>query len=594
MKLFAKMWLFFLCMVCMHSDLSARVAVIAKPIPLSVSYVVDNTWDTGYEVTVTIKNIGGRSTKSWQSAFSLPDGQMISSIWNGTAQVTGQLHAISSPSWVGGGVINPGASFTYGMIIDNPENSANTLIGLTAVANGKMAPPAIPVAPSIANITQGNTPDSFTVSWNAVLNATSYTLQQDTSEEFTAPQIIAEGDVLTHSFSNQVDGTYFYRVNASNSSGASAFSEVKSITVAISKTLAAPVLNSIVNANGDSSFSITWNEVPNALMYTLEESNTCDFVKHETVISLANTSFEITNKSAGDYFYRVVAFAESLMSLPSNVEKVTVIDTPPQETTIPFVESYWESWNSTSSIAEIAAMKVDVISISFGNFETTGDHTFKVSGLDASLEAITEFVNEVHNVGKKVKISIGGATYPIAPQLVTVDDAVGMAHAIQAYIHENNLDGVDLDIEDYPAPALQVALIQNLRQLLGTGALISYTPKTPAATTYPYDQVIQASHTYLTDISFMAYDFGPGYTYQQDVTALIATGVPSAKIVIGLMPGMDDVGFMTSVADIEAAAHFVVENKLGGIMFWDLNRDHENLTGLGVDAATNAVDSIFH
>jgi GH18 family chitinase len=124
--------------------------------------------------------------------------------------------------------------------------------------------------------------------------------------------------------------------------------------------------------------------------------------------------------------------------------------------------------------------------------------------------------------------------------------------------------------------------------------LISYTPKSPASTTFPYDQVIQGAYPYLSAILIMAYDYAPGYTYQQDVSNLIKMGVPASKISVGLMPGMDDVGVETSLANITTAAQFVEQNGLQGLMFWDLNRDLENQTGLGASAATTTAWNVFH
>lgn len=92
----------------------------------------------------------------------------------------------------------------------------------------------------------------------------------------------------------------------------------------------------------------------------------------------------------------------------------------------------------------------------------------------------------------------------------------------------------------------------------------------------------------------MAYDFGPGYTYQQDVINLMQLGIPASKIVVGFMPGRDDVGFMTSVTDIETASKYILQQSLRGIMLWDLNRDLENTTGLGSAAATNKAAQVLH
>jgi GH18 family chitinase len=239
-------------------------------------------------------------------------------------------------------------------------------------------------------------------------------------------------------------------------------------------------------------------------------------------------------------------------------------------------------------------MHVDIINIAFANFTTTENHTYAIAGVESSPATIAQLVTLAHNAGKKVKVAIGGATYPLSPQLKTTQDALGMAQAIAQYIQQNNLDGVDFDIEDYPATELQVALIQNTRQSLGNNKLITYTPKSPASTTFPYYAVIQNAYQYLDGILIMAYDYEQGYDYRNDVQALIAMGIPASKISVGLMPGMDDLGVMTSVTDIAAAAQYIEQNNLLGIMFWDLNRDLSNATGLGSKAATDTAWNIFH
>ena len=48
------------------------------------------------------------------------------------------------------------------------------------------------------------------------------------------------------------------------------------------------------------------------------------------------------------------------------------------------------------------------------------------------------------------------------------------------------------------------------------------------------------------------------------------------------------------LADITTAAEYAVSNNLGGLMFWDLNHDHENQTGLGVNAPTDTAYPILH
>lgn len=471
------------------------------PFPLAAQYHIDNSWPTGYQVTVTLKNNTSTPTSSWMSTFSLAAGQSVSDLWNGVLKTNVPNVTVTNPTWIGGEKIPANGSTTFGFIVANPQSTATALNSLQVVANGISIP---------------NPP-----------------------------------------------------------------------------VLSAPVLQAINNPSGAYQFQVQWNAVSNATKYTLQQSLSSTFSNPQTVFNGSATSTSITVTNAGTYYYRVTASNSNTTSPASNIVNVTVTQTTPPQSKL-LIESYWESWNSADSISAIVNMHVDIINIAFANFTTTGNHTFAIAGVEAPTSSIQQLVTLAHNAGKKVKVAIGGATYPISPQLKTTQDALGMAQAIATYVQQNNLDGVDFDIEDYPAPALQIALIQNTRTLLGNNALISYTPKSPASTTFPYYAVIQGAYQYLNAILIMAYDFAPGYRYQDDVEALITMGIPASKISVGLMPGLDDVGVTTSVANITTAAQYIKQNGLEGIMFWDLNRDLENATGLGASAATNTAWNIFH
>ena len=91
----------------------------------------------------------------------------------------------------------------------------------------------------------------------------------------------------------------------------------------------------------------------------------------------------------------------------------------------------------------------------------------------------------------------------------------------------------------------------------------------------------------------MAYDVYTGYTYTSDVAALISAGVPANKICVGLMPGTDDLGVFTSLSDVVSTGNYVLTNGLAGVMFWDLNRDLDNVTTLGPSATSDALYNIL-
>lgn len=560
---------------------------------LAASYAIDNQWTTGYQVTVTLKNNSLAPSGSWQSTFNLPVGQTITSFWNGVYSQSGTAITVNNPTWIGGGVIAAGGSTTYGMVISRPVNGQVALLNLKAVADGTVQPipPQAPVLNTV--MVDPQNPSNYTVSWSDVSGATSYTLQQDISNTFSNPKVVAQGYLHSQNFVSQPNGTYYYRVLAANSAGSSAWSNVQKIVINVPPVvLAAPVLQSINNPSGSNVFQLNWSAVNKAQGYTVQQSTTSTFSNPSTVYSGANTTAPISVAAVGKYYYRVSAYAGTSKGPQSNVVNTTVSKVPSQA---PIIDAYWESWNSKDSVSAIVNMHVDVINISFGNFiSLPTPHTFQVAGVQCDQATLNSLVSQAHALGKKVKISIGGASYPISPQLKTLEDAQGMAQAINIYIQNNNLDGVDIDIEDQTPANLQVALFQYLRQLM-PNALITYAPETPASTAQPFASVIQGAYQYMSYLSIQAYNNYKGYRYQDDVAALMKSfGVPASKINVGLMPGNDDTGVFTSLAAVTQAAQYIVQAGLKGIMFWDLNRDYENVTGLGPSAATNAAWSVFH
>ncbi|GAB4225816.1 MAG: hypothetical protein Tsb0021_01170 [Chlamydiales bacterium] len=563
---------------------------------LEAQYSVNNVWDNGYEVLVTLINPTDQLGSTWVASFSLPETHKISSFWNGEFNVEQDLITVRNPTWSTGNAISAKGAVTFGFVVEKHSGELPAILGLLAMANANETPPniTVPIPPELFPIIVSEAfPRNYTVSWRSVNNADYYLLEESRDIDFTDPIVVLEGAALSQQFQNRSDGTYYYRVSAGNAAGLSDFSNIEYVTIETTPVdITPPLLFSIQNSEGNASYSIEWSPVEGAQGYVLEESQTSDFAFFSTLFSGNLLSFNVENRTPGIYFYRVKSFNGNEDSDYSNIVSTVVEENTPVNT--PIIESYWESWNSSDPVDEIVAMQVDIINISFGTFERTGEHQFRVIGVEANEETLNQLIALAHQAGKKVKLSIGGATYPLSGLLLDDDDAYGMAQAVKTYIEQYELDGVDYDIEDYPAPNLQTTLIRNTREVLGGNYIISYTPKTPAATTYPYSEVIPAAHPYLDHISIMAYNYGPGYTYESDIDQMVSAGVPASKINIGLMPGFDDIGRFTSLEDIVQASRYIKERGLAGIMFWDLNRDLSNITGLGSKQATETAWSIFH
>eukprot|EP00911_Craspedida_sp_UC1_P001401 UC1_evm4s1056 len=128
----------------------------------------------------------------------------------------------------------------------------------------------------------------------------------------------------------------------------------------------------------------------------------------------------------------------------------------------------------------------------------------------------TLFINATHNAGKKILLTVGGATeLPISAAYFTKNDPTALAHTLAALVANYSLDGVDIDWEDDysnanpgltgygdastrkpgggPAVAWLITLTKTLRRLLPKekGYLITHAPQPPYFA-LGYDQVYRA------------------------------------------------------------------------------------------------------
>lgn len=89
----------------------------------------------------------------------------------------------------------------------------------------------IPDAPVLYMISNPGGVSEYDVSWSPVSGADSYTLQQDDNAGFSTPSTVYNGPDTAVPVSVGEVGTYFYRVQASNSMGHSPWSNVRSVVV---------------------------------------------------------------------------------------------------------------------------------------------------------------------------------------------------------------------------------------------------------------------------------------------------------------------------------------------------------------------------
>jgi len=103
----------------------------------------------------------------------------------------------------------------------------------------------VPNAPNLNDPGEVDSDGEYTITWDSVDKATSYILEEDTSDTFTSPSVIYDGSQQNYEISGRGNGTYYYRVRAYNEYHESSNSNVVEIEVDwppdIPKNLAAEV-----------------------------------------------------------------------------------------------------------------------------------------------------------------------------------------------------------------------------------------------------------------------------------------------------------------------------------------------------------------
>ena len=257
----------------------------------------------------------------------LAPGVSITSSWYGSNSSTNTISGTSmaTPHVCGVAALyleaNPGATpadvslglkgvATSGAISSVPSNTVNLL--LYSVFGPPPPPPAAPTLSSPADL-QTAVPTSTTLAWNAVTDASTYTLQVATENTFASPVINRSGVATTSSSVTGLLGTttYYWRVRGINSGGNGEWSAVWSFTTAEVIPLQAPVLN----LPGDGAVGVSlparlsWLSVSGAATYQVQVSTSSLF----TSLASNKTGITATSVNVGGlkrnmpYYWRVRA-----------------------------------------------------------------------------------------------------------------------------------------------------------------------------------------------------------------------------------------------------------------------------------------------
>ncbi|MFC5270244.1 LamG-like jellyroll fold domain-containing protein [Adhaeribacter terreus] len=215
--------------------------------------------------------------------------------------------------------------------------------------------PPLPIAPvlnSPADIATGIAV-APTLSWNASAHAASYQMQLSTTSDFlTTISNVSNLTTLNTSVSGLAFSTqYFWRVRATNITGTSPWSDVRSFTTMAIPVPAAPTLASPSNGASGVAYTptLSWNAVTYAETYQMQLATTADFTNLIADISnltALNTVVPALAYST-QYFWRVRATNSSGTGNWSAVRSFTTVAPPP----VPSIPALSSPSNGATSIA---------------------------------------------------------------------------------------------------------------------------------------------------------------------------------------------------------------------------------------------------
>jgi YD repeat-containing protein len=179
----------------------------------------------------------------------------------------------------------------------SPVGLDNSLLGnsgnLTVPVNEPAGAPSLSVPSTSSN-------GSYNVSWSAITDATSYTLQEQVNGGAWATA--QSSSALSWTTSGKGNGSYGYRVQACNSSGCGAWSTTVSVTVLLPPP---PPASLSVPASSSGSVAVSWPASNTATSYNLQHRLGAG--GWSAAYSGSGTSTTVTEGSTGSYTYQVQA-----------------------------------------------------------------------------------------------------------------------------------------------------------------------------------------------------------------------------------------------------------------------------------------------
>ncbi len=336
-------------------------------------------------------------TVSWATSTGATTyAAQVSTISTFASTISNQTGLVATSAAIGG--LANGATYYWRA---DAANTAGTSAWSSVWRFTTIAAVVPPAAPTLSSPTNGATglATALTVSWATSTGATTYAAQVSTISTFASTVSNQTGLVAT---SAAVGGlangaTYYWRADAANTAGTSAWSSVWNFTTA-PPAPGVPLLSSPTNGaiNQPASLTLTWGTISGASTYALQVSTVSSFLT--TVVNqggLTAGSSHLTGLIGNTrYYWRVNAANAGGTGAWSSAWSFTVISTSVSSSDKIIIEPSFSQKNGTIAYSLNQQCPVDFRIYNllgkkvfeFNHIQSSGSHSFSVKSLNLPSE----------------------------------------------------------------------------------------------------------------------------------------------------------------------------------------------------------------
>ncbi|MHC5079188.1 MAG: fibronectin type III domain-containing protein [Planctomycetota bacterium] len=141
------------------------------------------------------------------------------------------------------------------------------------------------------------------MSWDPCIGADTYSLREFSDAGFGQSVLVYEDTGTSFTVSGKTSGVFYYMVRANNSAGSSGWTYSANGCIIVPPD--PPATLDVPPTTRTGNYTISWASSEGAVRYELEEDISPSFNDPQSIYDGPDTSFDVTGKTSGVYYYRV-------------------------------------------------------------------------------------------------------------------------------------------------------------------------------------------------------------------------------------------------------------------------------------------------